>query len=84
MVLRCVAPHDKDSVCILDVDPMVGHGAASEQLPQSRYRGAVSDAGLVIHMDYPEPRSIWCDRAHSSLSIWEVPSWKMLSTRLTC
>ena len=56
MMLGGVAPHNEDSVCVFDVDPMVGHCAASERLSQSRYRGAVSDSRLVVHVDHAEPR----------------------------
>jgi hypothetical protein len=49
-----VAAHDQDGIGILDVDPVIGHCAASKRLSQSRNSGAVSDSGLMVHMDDAE------------------------------
>ena len=54
MVFGGIAPHDENGIRVLDVDPVVGHCAASERLCQSRNRGAVSDAGLVVHVKNPQ------------------------------
>ncbi len=51
VVFGGVAAHDKDTVTVLQVNIVVRHRTAAKRLSQSRYGGAVSDAGLVIDMD---------------------------------
>ena len=51
MMFSGIAADNKNHVGILDVDPVVGHSTASERLCQSRNSGAVSDPGLVVHLD---------------------------------
>ncbi len=51
MVLRRVGSHHQDAVAVSNVDPVIGHGAASERLCQSRNSGAVSDTGLMFNID---------------------------------
>ena len=48
MVFGHIAAHVQDDIGIAEIDKMIGHGTASERLSQSRYRGAVSDTGLVL------------------------------------
>src|SRR5262249_50204160 len=54
MVLGRVPAHDQHHVGVLDVDPTVGHCAASECGPQTGDRGAMSDAGLVFQIADPQ------------------------------
>ncbi len=51
MVFRRIGSHDQDAVGVANVDPVVGHRAASERLCQSRNSGAVSDTSLVFDID---------------------------------
>jgi hypothetical protein len=51
MIFSSVAAHDENAIAVGDIDPVVRHGAASERLSQSRYRGAVSDTGLMFYVD---------------------------------
>lgn len=54
MVFGSVAALDKNTITVLNIDPVIRHRAASERLCQSRYRGAVSDPGLVLKIDQAE------------------------------
>ena len=54
MVFGSIAAHDKDTITVLDVDPVVGHRTASERLCQSRNSGAVSDTCLVLYVHQAE------------------------------
>ncbi len=51
MTLGRIGTHDEDTVTVSDIDPVIGHCAASERLCQSRNSGAVSDTGLVFDID---------------------------------
>jgi hypothetical protein len=51
VVFSCIAPHYQDAIAVADVNPMVGHCAASERLCQSRNCSAVSDTGLVFNVN---------------------------------
>ena len=51
MIFGCIASHNQDAIAVADVNPVVGHCAASERLCQSRNSGAVSDTGLVFNVD---------------------------------
>jgi hypothetical protein len=51
MIFRCIGSHDQDAVGVSNVDPVVGHGAASERLCQSRNSGAMSDTSLMFDID---------------------------------
>ena len=46
-------PMIKNTVTVFDIDPVIGHRAASERLCQSRNSGAMSDTGLVFDIDQP-------------------------------
>ena len=50
-MLGSIAAHYQNAIAVFNVDPVIGHCAASERLSQSRYRGAVSGTGLVVDMD---------------------------------
>ena len=54
MVLGRIATHDQHHVGVLDVDPAIGHRAASERWPQTGDRGAVSNPGLVFQVADPQ------------------------------
>ena len=54
VILGGIAAHDQHHVCVLDVDPAVGHCAASECGPQTGDRWAVSNAGLVFQVADPQ------------------------------
>jgi hypothetical protein len=54
MVFRRVASHGQDAITVSDIDPVVGHCAASERLCQSRNCCAVSDTGLMFDVDKAE------------------------------
>jgi hypothetical protein len=54
VVLSNIAAHVHNNVSVSKIDIMIGHGTASERLSQSRYRGAVSDTGLVFDVDDAE------------------------------
>ena len=48
MVLRHIAAFHQDRLAMLQVDPVVGHGAAPECCPQTGDRGAMSKSGLML------------------------------------
>ena len=48
VVLGGVGPDDEDRVRVLEVAPVVGHGAPAEGGGQTGHRGAVSNAGLLL------------------------------------
>src|SRR6185503_11092055 len=54
MVLGRIATHDQHHVCVLDVDPAVGHCAASECGPQTGDRWTVSNPGLRFEVYDPQ------------------------------
>src|SRR5690349_16463980 len=54
MVLRRIATHDQLHVGVLDVDPAIGHCAASEGGPQTGDRRTVSNSGLRFEIADPE------------------------------
>ena len=54
MVLSRVAAHDQHHVGVLDVDPAVGHCAASEGGPQTGDRRTVSNPGLRFEIADPQ------------------------------
>src|SRR4029078_11075560 len=54
VVLSRIATHDQHHVRILDVDPAVGHRAASECGPQTGDRRTVSNPGLRFEVADPE------------------------------
>ncbi len=54
VVLGRIATHDQHHVCILDVDPAVGHCAASEGGPQTGDRRTVSNPGLRFEIADPQ------------------------------
>ena len=54
VVLGDIAPFDQDRLAILQVDPMVGHRAATECGPQTGDRRAMSKSGLVFDVGEPE------------------------------
>src|SRR2546425_10698604 len=54
MVLGWVATHDQHHVGVLDVDPAIGHCAASEGGPQTGDRGTVSNPGLRFEIADPQ------------------------------
>src|ERR1043165_7795584 len=53
VVLSRIATHDQHHVRILDVDPAVGHRAASECGPQTGDRRTVSNPGLRFEVADP-------------------------------
>src|SRR4030095_6942651 len=53
VVLSRIATHDQHHVGILDVDPAVGHCAASEGGPQTGDRRTVSNPGLRFEIADP-------------------------------
>ena len=54
MVLSHITTHVQNHIGISKIDIMIGHCTASERLSQSRYRGAVSDTGLMFNVDEAE------------------------------
>src|SRR5208282_5706765 len=54
VVFGGIATHDQHHVGVLDVDPTIGHCAASEGGPQTGDRWAVSNAGLVFQVADPQ------------------------------
>src|SRR2546425_7651694 len=62
MVLGWVATHDQHHVGVLDVDPAIGHCAASEGGPQTGDRWAVSNAGLVFQVADPQAAHTFYDQ----------------------
>ena len=54
VVLGRIAAHDQHHVGVLDVDPAVGHRAASECGPQTGDRWTVSNPGLVFQVADPQ------------------------------
>src|SRR5467141_2556311 len=54
MVLGWVAAHDQHHVGVLDVDPAIRHGSASECGPQTGDRWAVSNPSLVFQVADPQ------------------------------
>ena len=54
VILGGIAAHDQHHVGVLDVDPTIGHCAASEGGPQTGDRWAVSNAGLVFQVADPQ------------------------------
>src|SRR6202021_3120822 len=54
VILGGIAAHDQHHLSILDVDPAVGHRAASECGPQTGDRWAVSNASLVFQVADPQ------------------------------
>src|SRR6202140_1277171 len=61
MVLGGIAAHDQHHVGVLDVDPAIGHCAASEGGPQTGDRWAVSNAGLVFQVADPQAAHTFYD-----------------------
>src|ERR1700675_89002 len=62
MVLGGIAAHDQHHVGVLDVDPAIGHCAASEGGPQTGDRWAVSNAGLVFQVADPQAAHAFYDQ----------------------
>ena len=54
MVFGWIPAHDQHHVGVLDVDPAIGHCAASECGPQTGDRWAVSNPGLVFQVADPQ------------------------------
>src|SRR5499425_381966 len=54
VVLSRIAAHDQHHVGVLDVDPAVGHCAASEGGPQTGDRRTVSNSGLRFEVADPQ------------------------------
>jgi hypothetical protein len=54
MIFCHITTHIQDDVGISKIDIMVGHCTTSERLSQSRHRGAVSDACLMLDIDDAE------------------------------
>jgi hypothetical protein len=54
MVLSHITTHVQNHISVSKINIMIGHGTASERLSQSRYRGAVSDTGLMLDIDDAE------------------------------
>src|SRR5580700_6594247 len=61
VVLGGIAAHDQHHVGVLDVDPAIGHCAASEGGPQTGDRWAVSNAGLVFQVADPQAAHTFYD-----------------------
>src|SRR5204863_9740986 len=53
VVLRRVGPDDQDHVGVLEVAPVVGHGAPTEAAGQTGHRGTVSNAALLLEVAAP-------------------------------
>jgi hypothetical protein len=53
MVFGSIAAHDYNAITVFDINPVIGHRAASERLCQSRNSGAMSDTGLMFDIDQP-------------------------------
>ena len=51
VIFSYIAPHVENDISVPKIDIMIGHCTTSERLSQSRYRGAVSDTGLVLNID---------------------------------
>jgi len=51
MVFRHVAAFHQNRLAMLQVNPVVGHGAAPECCPQTGDRGAMSKSCLVLDVD---------------------------------
>jgi hypothetical protein len=62
VILGGIAAHDQHHVGIFDVDPTVGHRAASEGGPQTGDRWAVSNAGLVFQVADPQAAHTFYDQ----------------------
>src|SRR6202047_2927779 len=62
VVLGGIAAHDQHHVGVLDVDPTIGHCAASEGGPQTGDRWAVSNAGLVFQVADPQAAHTFYDQ----------------------
>ena len=60
MVLSHITAHVQNNVSVSKIDIMIGHGTASERLSQSRYRGAVSDTGLMFNVNDAERSEELC------------------------
>jgi len=73
VVFGSVASLNQDAIAVLNVDPMVGHCAASERLCQSRYSRGVSDARLMVDLNQSSDRDMAVMAQHSSLSTLELP-----------
>ena len=54
VVFSRIGAHDQNAVTVSNVDPVIGHCAASERLCQSRNSGAVSDTGLMFNINQPQ------------------------------
>jgi hypothetical protein len=54
MVFSRIASHNEYAIANTNIGPTVGHCTPSERLSQSRYSGAVSETGLMIHIDDSE------------------------------
>src|SRR5437879_76010 len=54
MVFSRIATHDQHHVSVLDVNPAIGHCAASECGPQTGDRWTVSNTGLVFQVADPQ------------------------------
>ena len=54
MVFGDVAAFHQDRLAVLQVDPVVGHGAATECGPQTGDRGAMSKPGLMFDVGHAE------------------------------
>jgi hypothetical protein len=54
VVLGWIAAHNQHHVGVLDVDPAVGHRAASEGGPQTGDRRTVSNPGLRFEIADPQ------------------------------
>lgn len=51
MVFSGIRTHDQDDIRIADIDPVIGHRAASEGGRQTGNRCGVSNSGLVFYID---------------------------------
>src|ERR1700674_2686518 len=61
VILGWSTPHHPPPFGVLDVDPAIGHCAASEGGPQTGDRWAVSNAGLVFQVADPQAAHPFCD-----------------------
>jgi hypothetical protein len=48
MIFSSIAAHDENTITVFNIDPVIGHCAASERLCQSRNSGAMSDTSLMF------------------------------------
>ena len=54
MVLGRIAAGDQEAIAVGQVVPVIGHRSPAESGPQRGHGGGVSEAGLMVYIDYPQ------------------------------